>query len=77
MEPEFFRELGFDIQYADANGRLNRSEIIKGVRAVAERNRAQYPLFRPNTDRLDFTSMVLFAKSYLLMMKELNLTKET
>lgn len=77
MEPEFFRNLGFDIQYADANGRLNRSEIIKGIRAVAERNRAQYTLFRPNTDRLDFTSMVLFAKSYLVMMKELNLTKET
>ncbi|HRI61434.1 MAG TPA: hypothetical protein PK228_16955, partial [Saprospiraceae bacterium] len=76
-EPAFFRDLGFQIPYTDANGRLNRSEISKGIKNVAERNRVQYPYLRPNTDRLDFSSPVLFAKSYLLMMKELNLTKET
>lgn len=76
MEPEIFRELGFENPYADAGGRLNRTEILKGIRQVAERNRAVYPHLRPNTERLDFASPVLFAKSYLLMMKELNMAKE-
>lgn len=75
-EPAFFKELGFAIPYVDAGGRLNRSEITKAVKNIGERNRLQYPHLRPNTERLDFTSEVLFAKSYLLMMKELNLTKE-
>ena len=77
IEPAFFQELGFEISYSDAEGRLNRSEIVKGIKHVAERNRAAFPYLRPHTERLDFASRVLFAKSYLLMMKELNLTKET
>ncbi|GAB4496324.1 MAG: hypothetical protein OHK0019_27790 [Saprospiraceae bacterium] len=76
IEPAFFRELGFSVPYADTGGRLNRSEIIKAIKNIGERNRLQYSRLRPNTERLDFTSEVLFAKSYLLMMKELNLTRE-
>jgi len=76
IEPAFFKDLGFSVPYADAGGRLNRSEITKAIKNIGERNRAQYPHLRPNTERLDFTSEVLFARSYLLMMKELNLTKE-
>ena len=76
MEPAFFRELGFDIPYVDAGGRLNRNEIIKAVKTIAERNRAVYPQLRPQPERLDFASPVLFSRSFLLMMKELNMTKE-
>lgn len=77
IEPEFFRQLGFQIPYADEDGRLNRNEIIKEVKNIGERNRYQYPYLKPDTNKLDFASPVLFAKSYLLMIKELNLTKET
>ena len=77
MEPAFFSDLGFTSPYADPNGRLNRSEIVRGIKNIAERNRTHFPYLRPNIERLEFASQVLFAKSYLLMMKELNLTKET
>jgi hypothetical protein len=77
MEPVFFRDLGFENPYADANGRMSRTEISKAIKNIAERNRAQFPFLRPGVERLDYASQVLFAKSYLLMMKELNLTKDT
>ncbi|MBX2891573.1 MAG: hypothetical protein KF734_11630 [Saprospiraceae bacterium] len=76
MEPSFFRELGFKIPFVDVSGRLHRGEIVKAIRNVAERNRPQYPRLRPDTDKLDFASPVLFAKSYLLMIKDLNLIRE-
>jgi hypothetical protein len=76
-EPEFFRELGFDIPFVDADGRLNKAEISKKVKNIAEQNRYQYPYLKPDVNKLDFASPVLFAKSYLLMMKELNLMRET
>lgn len=77
MEPAFFRDLGYEIPFAEPNGRMNRTEISKAIKNVAERNRGHFPYLRPNTDRLDFASPVLFSKSYLLMMKELNLSKDT
>lgn len=76
MEPAFFNDLGFSIPFAGENGNLNRSEITRKIKNIAERNRVHYPYLRPQVERLDFASPVLFAKSYLLMMKELNLTKE-
>ncbi len=76
-ESAFFRELGFKIPFTDEYGKLNRSEILSAIKNIAERNRAQYPHLKPGTGKLDFASMVLFAKSYLLMIKDLNLTKET
>jgi hypothetical protein len=77
MEAGFFRELGFAIPYTDENGRLNKSEILSAIKNIAERNRYQFQRLRPDTNRLDFASPVLFAKSFLLMVKELNLTKES
>jgi hypothetical protein len=76
MEPDFFRSLRFDIPYTDANGRFNKSEIFRQIKTITERNRTHYPRLKPDPTRLDFASKVLFAKSYLLMIKELNLTKE-
>ena len=76
MEPVFFRELGFADNYTDATGRLNKNEVVRDIRNIVERNRQQFPFLRPDLNRLDFASRVLFAKSYLLMVKELNLMKE-
>lgn len=76
MEPAFFRELGFDTPFAAEAGRFERGEILKEIKNIAERNRYQYPYLKPDASRLDFDSPVLFARSYLLMIKELNLTRE-
>lgn len=76
-EPAFFRDLGFQIPFTDKSGHLDKAKIMSAVKNIAERNRTQYPHLKPNLSKLDFASIVLFAKSYLLMVKELNLTKET
>lgn len=74
-ESTFFREMGFDIPYTDAANHLNKSEIVRAIKGIAEQNRVQFPYFKPDISRLDFASMVLFAKSYILIMKDLNLNK--
>ncbi len=75
-ESEFFRELGFHIPFTDAKGKLQKAEILKEIKHIVERNRAQYTRLRPNTNSLDFASFTLFGKSFLLMLKDLDLTKE-
>lgn len=75
-EAPFFRDLGFHIPLTDAAGRLQKTEILKAIKRIADQNRAQYTRFRPDTSRLDFASPTLFAKSFLTMLKGLDLTKE-
>jgi hypothetical protein len=75
-EAAYFRELGFRIDYVDADGRLNKRAILAEIKAIAERNRYQFPYFQPDADELDFGSTTLFAKTYLQMVKKLNLNKE-
>jgi len=76
LEPVFFRDLGFNIPYAEPGGPLNKAAILKAIKGIAEQNRHQFPALKPDVGRLDFASPVLFAKSYLLMIKELNLSRE-
>lgn len=73
-EPRFFKELGFQKTYADEEGRLFKHEILKEIKATVERNRPAFPRFRPDVNRLDFASTTLFARSFLLMIKDLDLT---
>ena len=74
-EGNFFRELGFSIPFLDSTGKLQKAEILKEIKRIADRNRDQFMQLRPDTSRLDFASLTLFAKSYLLMVKNLDLTK--
>lgn len=75
-ENEYFRSLGFANSFADSTGRLQKHEILREIKKIAERNQAEHPRLRPNTEKLDFGSLPLFAKSYLLMIKDLNLSKD-
>lgn len=75
-EAPFFRELGFHIPFTDSNGRPQKAEILKGIKHIVDKNRALYTRLRPDVNLLDFASMTLFSKSYLIMMKGLDMTKE-
>lgn len=74
-EPEFFSALGFPT-YTTPDGRPDKRPIVQAIRAVAQNNRAEYLRLRPDVNRLDFSSKVLFAKSYLDMIRHLDLSKE-
>ncbi|MCC6463611.1 MAG: hypothetical protein IT260_24285 [Saprospiraceae bacterium] len=73
-ETDFFRELGFPV-YTAADGLPDKRLVSQAVRAIADRNKIEYPRLRPDLQRLNFASMPLFAKSYLDMIRSLDLTK--
>lgn len=73
-EPQFFKDLGFQKAYADGKGRLYKNEVLKEIKNIIDRNRLQFPRLRPDVNRLDFASTTLFSKSFLLMIKDLDLT---
>ncbi len=75
-ESGFFRSLGFPV-YTTPNELPDKRLITQAIRTIAERNRIEYPLLRPDLSRLEFTSMPLFARSYLDMIRHLDLTKES
>ncbi len=75
-ESAFFRELGFQISFTDTAGKLQKAEILKEIKRIVERNRDTFTRLRPDLNQLNFASMTLFCKSYMYMLKGLDLTKE-
>ena len=75
-EADFFRELGFEIPFTDSAGRLNKPAIIKAINRIVAQHRVDSPQFKINTSQLDFGSSLLFAKSYLLAIKNTNLSSD-
>ncbi|MEQ1747271.1 MAG: hypothetical protein ABMA02_17705 [Saprospiraceae bacterium] len=73
-ETDFFRALGFPT-YTDPNGLPDKRSITQAIRAIADNNRREYPNLKPDTGKLDFSSMPLFAKTYLEMARSLVVTK--
>ncbi|MBK8555424.1 MAG: hypothetical protein IPL65_06450 [Lewinellaceae bacterium] len=74
MEADFFHSLGFQLDLLDAQGDPDKKAVIRAIKQVTEKNQAAYPKMRPDTSKLLFDSPVRFAKSYLEMIKELDLT---
>lgn len=75
-EAPFFKALGYELPFTDAKGRLQKPAIIKEVNRIVTRHRPLYTRLKINTERLDFASEILFAKSFLLALKEADLTRE-
>jgi hypothetical protein len=75
MEPAFFKDLGFSSTFSDDQGRLDKRAILQGIKQITDQYKPQFPYLRPDQHVLDFASNMLFAKSFLLMVKDLNLIK--
>lgn len=75
-EADFFRELGFEISFTDPTGRLNKAAIIKAINKIAAQQRVDHPQFKINAAQLDFGSLQLFARSYLLAIRNTNLSSD-
>lgn len=77
MEPDYFRKLGFTASFYDSeNDKLNRRAIKKAIDAIMSNNSDQYTELNPATGSLDFRSLPGFAKSYLQMIRNLNMVKK-
>jgi hypothetical protein len=75
-EDEYFRNLGYKQQFLDSNGRPARRAIRAAVNDLAERHRSAYPRLRPSASQLNFENLTDFGRSFLRMMRELDLSKQ-
>ena len=75
-EVEYFKKLGFDFNYYDPQtGVLNKKEIVTVIEYIAKKYKAEYPKLKVDTTKLVYTNLVDFAKSYMLFIRNLDLTK--
>jgi hypothetical protein len=75
LEANFFQKLGFDTSYYNEDKSFNVKNIKATLQLIAEDNKIQYPKCKPSTEILDFSSRTLFAKSYLMMIRNLDLSR--
>ena len=75
-EPAFFKELGFTNSYQQAKGGLDKRAIKRAFDKIEKANKSTYPSLRIETSKIDFSSMPKFAKSFLMMIRVLDLRKD-
>ena len=76
VECDYFKSLGFSINHYDSETKkLDKRAIKRGVEKIAERNRHKFPKLNPVTSTLNFDSLIDFAKSYLIMIRNMDMTK--
>ena len=73
-EDDYFRRLGYNQQFLDRDGRPARRAIRAAISAIAERHTAAYPRLRPALSQLSFDNLENFGRSYLRMVRELDLS---
>ena len=73
-EPEYFEKLGFTYKYSE-DEKLNAKAIKNAFERIEHENKELYTEFRINNSKINFTSLPLFAKSFLEQFKFFDLTK--
>lgn len=75
LEPAFFRDMGFELHFMGANGLPDKNAVSKAIRTTVEQYHGQYPRLKPDANKLNFTTLALFARSYMEMIRDLDLSK--
>lgn len=76
MEQSFFTQLGFRLDFFDdQNKKWQARNIRRAIKQICSQNKGFYPKLNPNLAGLRFSSKVAFAKSYLLMIRNMDMTK--
>jgi hypothetical protein len=75
-EADYFKRLGYPLNYYDKDTRkFNKKAIRKAIRKIMEENVTNYPSLNPAMGQLDFTDLLSFSKAYLLMIRNMDVTK--
>ncbi len=75
-EQDYFQSLGFNLNFYDnESGKFNKRAIRRAIDDLVDKNDAQYARLNPAVNGLRYDSLPDFAKSYLLMVRNLNMTK--
>ncbi len=76
MEAAYFRSLGFQVDFYDSEKKmLNRRAIRRAVDQIVAENRPKYGKLNPSTSILRYDSAAEFARSFLLMIRNMDATK--
>ena len=76
VEGSYFRQLGFTFNYYDAaTGKFDKRAIRRAIRRIVDQNKAYYPQLVFPTGSLVYDSLPAFARSYLRIIRQLNLAK--
>ena len=77
VESKYFSELGFTLNYYDeAKKSFDKRAIVKSIKYIVSENENRFPKLNPNTSSLNFNNLELFAKSYILMVRNLNMMRK-
>jgi hypothetical protein len=75
IESAFFKELGYTPQYFDAVKEVfDQKEIKNAVKRVVDANKEKYTNLSPDFAILDYKTPCRFARTYLMMIRNLDLT---
>lgn len=72
IEYDYFKDLGFSSNYLE-DGKLKAKAIKRAINIINKRHRKDFPNLDPELGHLSFSNKHSFAKSYLLMIYEINL----
>lgn len=76
LEPTLFASLGFTPTYYNSQTRQFDQKAIKiGIKEIVDSHLATFPKLAPDYTSLDFKAPTKFARSYLLMLKNLDFEK--
>ncbi|HHH49777.1 MAG TPA: hypothetical protein ENK52_02230 [Saprospiraceae bacterium] len=76
MNADYFSDLGFSPKYYNTSTKeFDKKAIKHKIRSIQNNNEAKYDRLKPNTKLLKYSSLDEFAKSYLMMIQTLDLTK--
>ncbi len=76
IEGKYFQQLGFNLQYVDFDtNKFNKKAIKRAIKEIVEANQKKYPKLNPDLNRLSFDGILNFAHSFLLMVRNLDLTR--
>ncbi len=74
MEADYFDDLGFQT-YRTADGSFESKKIKKAIKKIAENYTLKFKGLTPDISLLNYETSTTFARSYLKMMEQLDVTK--
>jgi hypothetical protein len=76
VESTFFGDLGFQpMLYFPDNDSFDKKAIRKAIDRVVDVNRSDFPRLRPAVSSLSFRNLPEFSRSYLEMVKDLDMSR--
>jgi hypothetical protein len=75
VEPQYFADLGFSPSFFDNEKKVfNQKEIKNAVRQLVDKSKDGFPNLSPDLGHLDFSTLCRLARTYLMMIKNMDFT---